>query len=311
MKICKNLLSSSTNLSTKLIKNKKLIRTFKFNFSCNEENETRSFGYKNVKWEDHQKLVNNVFASVAGNYDLMNDVLSLGVHRLWKTEFVNQIGSIRPNKILKDTVNMYEEIVFPMKIIDVAGGTGDISFKILDKADDYFKRNIDIYPVEIKVIDINKNMLEEGKIRASKQGISESRLEFIECNAEKLDFIQDSSIDLYTISFGIRNCTRRDNVLKEALRVLKKGGRFMCMEFSEVQLPLFDKFYDFYSENIIPELGAIFAKDKESYKYLIESIKKFPKQEQFKYEIEQAGFKFVKYNNLSAGICAIHSGIKF
>lgn len=278
------------------------------NSSENLDEKERSFGFKNVKMNLHQNLVNEVFSNVASKYDLMNDVMSLGVHRLWKTEFVNSIGQIRPNY---NYDNDGKCNITPMRIIDVAGGTGDISLKILEKAEEYFSKDINsTYPVEISVVDINKNMLEEGKKKCEEKGIDQSKLNFIECNAENLSFLKDSSVDLYTISFGIRNCTRRDNVLKEAFRVLKRGGRIMCMEFSHVQIPVFDKFYDFYSTNIIPELGGFFANDKDSYKYLIESIKKFPTQEDFKKEFVEAGFSFTKYVNLSGGIVAIHSGVK-
>lgn len=135
-------------------------------------------------------------------------------------------------------------------------------------------------------------------------------IEFIECNAENLSFLKDESIDIYTISFGIRNCTNIDKVLKECFRVLKKGGRFMCLEFSHVEVPILKNIYDFYSFYMIPEMGGVLANDKESYQYLVESIRKFPNQETFKKMIEDAGFSAVSYKNLSGGICAIHSGIK-
>lgn len=285
------------------------INSVKFftNKTDSNENRTRSFGFKEVNLNEHQKMVNEVFTSVANKYDLMNDVMSFGIHRLWKREFVDMIGYIRSNiKKGEDGKNEY----FPMKIIDVAGGTGDISFKILDKAEEYHKRYLDIFPVEIKVVDINRSMLEEGRIRAEKMGISPERLSFFESNAEDLSLIEDSSIDLYTISFGIRNCTNREKVLKEAFRVLKKGGRFMCMEFSHVNLPVFSHIYDWYSVNIIPNLGNFIMNDKESYQYLVESIRRFPNQEDFLLEIKNGGFGFGNYTNLSGGIVAVHSGIK-
>ena len=294
---------------------KKIFRNFNINslkqksfayFCSNNDTKTRSFGYKDVKVTEHQGLVNEVFYNVANKYDLMNDVMSIGIHRLWKTEFVNMIGHIKPNKIIsKDGV----AISTPMRIIDVAGGTGDISYKILSKADEYYKKYLETYPVDITVVDINSKMLEEGRKRAESMGVSD-KLNFVECNAEKLDFLEDNSCDLYTISFGIRNCTNRSNVLKEANRILKKGGRFMCMEFSQVVIPGFSFVYNWYSENIIPELGGIISGDKESYRYLVESIQKFPKQEDFRKEIEDGGFKFVNYTNFSGGIVAVHSGIK-
>lgn len=267
--------------------------------------DARSFGEKVVDPQEHQGLVNEIFRNVANKYDLMNDVMSLGVHRLWKTEFVNSIGHIRPITTKHDGIVEHR----PMKIIDVAGGTGDIGFKILAKAEETAHKYLDTFPVDITIVDINEKMLEEGEKRAHEMGVSE-KVKFKVCNAETLDFLEDNSVDLYTISFGIRNCTNRAKVLNEAYRVLRKGGRFMCMEFSEVIIPGLDQIYNFYSDNVIPELGGIFANDKESYKYLVESIRKFPKQDAFKSEIEFSGFSFVKYINLSAGICAIHSGIK-
>ena len=158
------------------------------------------------------------------------------------------------------------------------------------------------------VIDINANMLVEGKKNAEKRNIN--GIKWVEANAERLDFLKDNSVDLYTISFGIRNCTNLDNVLKEAYRVLKKGGRLSVLEFSEVVVPGLNVIYDFYSFNVIPELGQVISGDRESYQYLVESIRNFPKQEQFKQIIENAGFTNVNYINLSGGICAIHNGLK-
>ena len=292
--------------------NKMIYNTTTKNFSnTNNENQNKekekSFGFKTVQASLHQGMVNEVFSKVSNKYDLMNDVMSLGIHRLWKTEFVNQIGYIKPNCFYNEKGEKEET---PLKIIDVAGGTGDISHRILEKAEEYYKANLNsIFPVQITVVDINADMLSEGKKRAEEMGISTDRLDFRECNAETL-YLEDNSVDLYTISFGIRNCTNRDVVLKEANRVLKKGGRFMCLEFSHVVLPVMSDIYGFYSSNIIPKMGELVANDRESYQYLIESIQKFPKQEDFKQEIIDAGFKFANYKNLSVGICAIHSGTK-
>lgn len=272
-----------------------------------ENKDYTSFGYKTVRKEERQTLVNSVFANVASKYDIMNDAMSLGVHRIWKNEFVNSIGLLKPNRIYDDKGNYKDEKI---SIIDVAGGTGDISFRIWEKAKNYSKDYFTIMPCEIKVIDINSNMLEVGKLRASEMKIPEEEIKWIECNAETLSFLPDNSVDLYTIAFGIRNCTNLEKVLKEAYRVLKKGGRFMCLEFSHVQVPLLSSIYDFYSFYIIPQLGGFIANDKESYQYLVESIRKFPDQESFKSIISDAGFQAVNYINLSGGICAIHSGIK-
>jgi 2-methoxy-6-polyprenyl-1,4-benzoquinol methylase len=266
-----------------------------------------SFGFKTVKKEDRQNLVNSVFANVAAKYDIMNDAMSLGVHRIWKNEFVNSIGMLKPNRIYDSHGNFKDE---KLKIIDVAGGTGDISFRIWEKAKNYSKNYFTMMPCEIKVVDINSNMLEVGRQRAEEMKITQEDIQWVECNAETLSFLPDNSIDLYTIAFGIRNCTNLDKVVKEAYRVLKKGGRFMCLEFSHVQVPILSSIYDFYSFNIIPQMGGIIANDKESYQYLVESIRNFPNQETFKDVIKSAGFEAVNYVNLSGGICAIHSGIK-
>jgi len=272
-----------------------------------QETDYTSFGFKTVKKEDRQSLVNTVFANVASKYDVMNDAMSLGIHRVWKNEFINSLGSLKPNVIYDSQGNSHQE---KLKVIDVAGGTGDISFRIWNKAKDYAREYYSIMPVEIKVIDINANMLEVGKQRAREQNIPDQDIQFIESNAETLSFLPDNSVDIYSISFGIRNCTNLDKVLKEAHRVLKKGGRFLCLEFSHVQVPVLAQVYDFYSFNIIPQLGGLIANDKESYQYLVESIRKFPDQETFKSVITKAGFEAANYINLSGGICAIHSGIK-
>jgi 2-methoxy-6-polyprenyl-1,4-benzoquinol methylase len=236
----------------------------------------------------------------------MNDAMSLGVHRIWKNEFVNSIGLLKPNVIYQNGKS-YED---RMKIIDMAGGTGDISFKILERAKYFSKKYYTIMPVHITVSDINKDMLEVGKQKAKEMNIPDEDLSWKEANAENLDFLSENSLDLYTISFGIRNCTNLDKVLKEAYRVLKKGGRFMCLEFSHVQVPIISNIYDLYSFYVIPQLGQYIANDKDSYQYLVESIRKFPNQENFAKIIKESGFEGVKYTNLSGGVCAIHQGIK-
>jgi 2-methoxy-6-polyprenyl-1,4-benzoquinol methylase len=235
----------------------------------------------------------------------MNDVMSLGVHRVWKNEFVNSIGLLKQNQTFIDGKVKEEK----MKIIDVAGGTGDIAFRIYNKADHFAKQNYTTNPIDLTVVDINPNMLEVGKQRADTMNIKD--IKWVECNAERLDFLESNSVDLYTIAFGIRNCTNIDAVLREAFRVLKKGGRFMCMEFSQMQVPLISNIYDMYSFYVIPELGGLVANDKASYQYLVESIRNFPKQKEFEGMIEKAGFDSVRYVNLSGGIVAIHTGIKF
>ena len=223
--------------------------------------------------EDKQKFVAGVFSNVADSYDVMNDAMSLGVHRVWKNLFVDNIGPLRRRKILDENLEIIDEV--PLKCLDVAGGTGDISFRILEKArrDD---PSAGKPSVDIIVSDINPDMLEVGKKRAVERGIFHD-LQFRVINAEDLSSIESDSLDLYTIAFGIRNVTDRPKALREAHRVLRKGGRFMCLEFSEVVVPGFKQFYDAYSFNVIPEMGHLVANDRDSYQYLVESIKMFPK----------------------------------
>jgi ubiquinone/menaquinone biosynthesis methyltransferase len=238
------------------------------------------FGFRTVTPEEKTSLVRDVFTSVASRYDLMNDAMSAGMHRLWKREFV---GSV--------------DIRSDMKCLDVAGGTGDIAFRLRDRG-----------AAHVTVCDINAAMLDEGKKRAD-NGNRLQGLEFICGNAESLPF-PDSSFHLYTIAFGIRNVTYIDKALKEAHRVLLPGGRFMCLEFSKVKPQMLAKLYDAYSFNVIPRLGGLLADDRDSYQYLVESIRKFPSQEDFAQMIREAGFQQVRYTNMSGGVVAMHSGYK-
>ncbi len=250
-----------------------------------DTNSTTSFGFKTVEEDQRQGLVNEVFSSVAENYDLMNDLMSGGMHRLWKEAFINWLA---PSQSLQD----YHHL-------DVAGGTGDIAMRLLGAAN----------PKARSVIcDISGEMLRVGEKRAVEQDYSE-RLSFVQGNAECLPF-PDNCFDVYTIAFGIRNVTHIDRALSEARRVLKRGGRFMCLEFSKVEVPMLDKVYDLFSFNVIPHLGQLTSGDRDSYQYLVESIRKFPPQDDFVSLIEQAGFEQVKYRNLSGGIAAMHSGWK-
>ncbi|XP_074332364.1 2-methoxy-6-polyprenyl-1,4-benzoquinol methylase, mitochondrial-like isoform X2 [Apium graveolens] len=227
-----------------------------------------SFGYKEVPEEEKSKLVGNVFTSVASNYDLMNDLMSAGLHRLWKERLVSKLNP------------------FPgMKHLDVAGGTGDVAFRILESINsvrhkalrDTFEENLQ-EETQIYVCDINPNMLNVGKIRAQERGLGEDgSIVWVEGDAEALNF-EDGSIDGYTIAFGIRNVTHIEKVLSEAYRVLKKGGRFLCLELSHVENPAFKQFYDYYSFSVIPAIGELVAGDRNSYQYLVESIRKFPPQ---------------------------------
>lgn len=278
------------------------------NDNNNKNDEYASFGFKTVKKEERQGMVNTVFANVAAKYDVMNDAMSLGVHRIWKNEFVNSIGLLKPNTIYDaSTGKSHEE---KLQIVDVAGGTGDIAFRIWERARNYSKSYYTIMPVQITIVDINANMLEVGKARAKERNIPDEDIKWIEGNAEHIEAIADNSTDVYTIAFGIRNVTNIDNALKDAHRVLKKGGIFMCLEFSHMTIPIVASIYDLYSLNIIPQLGHLIANDKESYQYLVESIRKFPTQDTFKKMIEDAGFEAVSYRNLSGGVVAIHTGIK-
>ncbi|XP_075491695.1 2-methoxy-6-polyprenyl-1,4-benzoquinol methylase, mitochondrial [Primulina tabacum] len=259
-----------------------------------------SFGYKEVKEEEKSRLVGNVFTSVATNYDLMNDLMSGGMHRLWKEKLVSKLNP------------------FPgMKHLDVAGGTGDVAFRILEYINDVGRRALrdhdDNVPEEtqIFVCDINSNMLTVGKKRAQERGFGEDKsLIWVEGDAEALKF-EDNSMDGYTIAFGIRNVTHIEKALAEAFRVLKRGGRFLCLELSHVELPIIKELYDFYSFSVIPVIGELVAGDRESYQYLVESIRRFPTQEKFGSMIAEAGFQNVEYENLVGGVVAIHSGLKF
>ncbi|MBP7190530.1 MAG: bifunctional demethylmenaquinone methyltransferase/2-methoxy-6-polyprenyl-1,4-benzoquinol methylase UbiE [Rickettsiaceae bacterium] len=238
------------------------------------------FGFQEVDASEKSKLVANVFSSVANKYDIMNDVMSLGIHRLWKRRFCSLIPA------------------HANSIIDVAAGTADIAVGAL-KAND--KRRVTI-------CDINFDMLSAGREKAINSGVIRG-LEYTVCDAENLPF-EDNSFDCYTIAFGIRNVTNINNALKESYRVLKKGGKFMCLEFSKVESEILRKFYDFYSFNMIPKFGKIIANDEGAYKYLAESIKQFPDQEQFVGMIKEVGYKNTNYENLTGGVVAIHTAYK-
>jgi demethylmenaquinone methyltransferase / 2-methoxy-6-polyprenyl-1,4-benzoquinol methylase len=237
-----------------------------------------SFGYEDVAPQEKTRRVHSVFSGVARRYDLMNDVMSGGLHRRWKDMFV---GKVRPRR--------------NEKILDMAGGTGDVAFR-LARAD-----------AEVTVADINADMLEVGIERARRRGID--GLIWAEENAETLSFA-DAAFDAYTIAFGIRNVTHVDRALAEAHRVLKTGGRFYCLEFSRTRWPGFSALYDRYSEKVVPRLGRVFAGDPDSYRYLIESIRRFPDMEAFAAMVRQAGFANVKAEPILGGLVAIHSGWK-
>jgi demethylmenaquinone methyltransferase/2-methoxy-6-polyprenyl-1,4-benzoquinol methylase len=246
--------------------------------------DTASFGYRDVPEAEKEGLVHEVFSSVAKRYDLMNDLMSGGVHRIWKDIFVEWLDP-RPGRAY----------------LDVAGGTGDIAFRIAGMAR---KRGGE---AGITVCDINADMLGEGVRRAGSKG--EHAIAWVCGDAEKLP-VPDASMDAYTIAFGIRNVTHIDKALSEACRVLKPGGRFLCLEFSRVEVPGLDTLYDAYSLNVLPRLGQIVAGDPESYRYLAESIRRFPPQARFAKMIEKAGLGQVRVRNLTGGIAAMHSAWK-
>ena len=241
------------------------------------------FGEQPVTPDQKTEKVIGVFDSVADKYDLMNDLMSGGVHRLWKDAFVRRI---RPKPGLS--------------YLDVAGGTGDIAFRIRRRTGPNAK---------IALCDLNTERRAVGRDRAADKGYTEKDFEWITGNAEALP-IPDSSIDVYTIAFGLRNVTHIDTALKEAHRVLKPGGRFFCLEFSHVEDPTLAKLYDIYSYSAIPRIGQIVAKDRESYQYLVESIRKMPEQKALCKRMSDAGFIRASYENLSFGVVAIHKGLK-
>lgn len=249
------------------------------------EEMATSYGFSTVGDGEKQERVNHVFDRVAERYDMMNDFMSVGLHRAWKNALVS---SLAPSKTR------------PMRCLDVAGGTGDVAFRIVEASNNNAKA---------AVLDINGEMLEVGRGRAIKRKLQDN-VDFIEANAEELPF-EDNSFDSYTVSFGIRNVPRIQVALNEAHRVLKPGGRFLCLEFSDVDVPMLDKIYDAWSFNAIPPIGKMVTGDAEPYQYLVESIRKFPNQELFADMMKEAGFKRVNYRNFSGGIAALHSGWKY
>ncbi|ABN66598.2 mitochondrial C- methyltransferase [Scheffersomyces stipitis CBS 6054] len=261
--------------------------------------ETTHFGYKTVKKDDKEKLVGNVFSSVASNYDVMNDAMSLGIHRLWKSHFISRLDAgMRPGSSR------------PLDFLDVAGGTGDIAFGLLDHA----KTKYNDTQSTMTIADINPDMLREGEKRYQQTQWNDGsdRVKFLVQNGETMDKIEDNSKDVYTIAFGIRNFTNIQAGLNTAYRVLRPGGIFACLEFSQVDNPVLDYVYQAYSFSLLPLMGQLIANDRESYQYLVESIQKFPKQEEFKGMIEKAGFYVPEkgYENLTFGVASIHIGVK-
>lgn len=239
--------------------------------------EVVDFGFREVRAEEKSRLVRGVFDSVATRYDIMNDLMSLGIHRAWKAEFVSWLAP-RPD----------------MHLLDVAGGTGDIAFRFLEKGGN-----------RVTVCDLTEEMVLVGRDRAVDRGIL-GGVDWVVGNAEALPF-PDCSVDAYTIAFGLRNVTHIDKALAEARRVLRPGGRFMCLEFSHLVWTWAEPLYDRYSFSVLPVLGQMVAHDRESYEYLAESIRRFPPQDELVERIAAAGLEQAKYRNLSGGIAAIHS----
>ena len=247
----------------------------------NDSDKTTHFGFETVAESDKAGRVQGVFNSVASKYDIMNDVMSVGIHRVWKEAMMDWLAPRAGQKLL-----------------DVAGGTGDVSFKFLGRAGSG----------HATVLDLTEPMLVEGRKRAEAAAMADS-LDWVVGDAMALPF-EDNTFDVYTISFGIRNVTRPQEALNEAYRVLRAGGRLMVLEFSQLPNPMMQKAYDLYSFNVIPRMGQMIANDRDSYQYLVESIRNFPDQETFLGMLRTAGFGQAKYRNLSLGIAALHSGWK-
>jgi len=243
--------------------------------------KTTHFGYKQVDVEKKQGLVKEVFDSVAGKYDLMNDVMSMGTHRLWKNYTISSSNVKEGDHVL-----------------DIAGGTGDLAIKFRKKVGSSGK---------VILSDINESMLHEGRKNLINHGIID--VEFVQANAESLPF-EDNTFDCVSIAFGLRNVTDKDAALKQMYRVLKKGGTLLILEFSKVENQMLEKAYDFYSFNLIPKFGEYLANDEDSYQYLAESIRKHPDQETLKAMVLDAGFEFCEFHNLTGGIVALHKAVK-
>jgi len=250
------------------------------------------FGFREVPLERKQGLVDDVFHSVARRYDLMNDLMSGGLHRAWKDALVTAVNPPR-RRPARETATSAP----PFALLDLAGGTGDIAFRVIEAGSSGTRAT---------VVDINADMLAVGRARAAERGLDDA-IAFVEGNAEALPFA-DRSYDAVTIAFGIRNVPRIEAALAEAYRVLRIGGRFLCLEFSTVDVPGLDVLYEFYSFNVIPALGRAVAGDAEAYRYLVESIRRFPRPDTFADMIRAAGFARVSFQRMSGSIVALHSG---
>jgi len=293
------------NLCVNIIKERRIVdkflraaiakRGYSKTASTLSEDEERSthFGFQTVKESEKAKEVHAVFENVANSYDAMNDTMSMGIHRIWKDIFIQELGPTHGTHLL-----------------DCAGGTGDITFRYMNFLRD--TPNPHNIRSHVTVCDINEHMLDVGKKRANRLGLSQNSncgITWKQEDAEKFSF-PDDSFTAYTVAFGVRNMTRIDKVLSEAYRVLQPGGRFLCLEFSHMTNKPLKWLYDQYSFQIIPVMGQLIAGQWKPYQYLVESIRRFPKQEDFKDMIENAGFRNVTYKNLTFGMVAIHSGFK-
>ena len=255
--------------------------------------EHTDFGFRRVPLEHKQALVDDVFHSVAGRYDLMNDLMSGGLHRAWKDALVT---AVNPPRARPAPAQEAKASARPFALLDLAGGTGDIAFRVLEAGGG----------TRATVVDINADMLAVGRARAADRGLDDA-ITFVEGNAEALP-LPDRSYDAVAIAFGIRNVPRIAAALGEAYRVLRIGGRFLCLEFSTVDVPGLDALYDFYSFNVIPALGRAVTEDAEAYRYLVESIRRFPRPDAFAEMMRAAGFARVSFQRMSGGIVALHSG---
>lgn len=266
------------------------VALMKFCNKASSEKDETYFGFEKVSQEEKRHRVNQVFSNVAGRYDIMNDIMSIGIHRIWKKLFIDMLDPLPGTQML-----------------DVAGGTGDVAFEFIRRLRKQYPNE---HSFKVTVCDINQDMLDEGQKKAESLHMNDpNSIEWVLGDAQNLPF-QDNSFDAYTVAFGIRNVVDIKKALQESYRVLKPGGIFMCMEFSKVKTPGLSDIYEWYSFNIIPVMGELIAGDWRSYQYLVESIRQFPDQKDFADMIADTGYNLVDYKNLTLGVAAIHWGYK-